>query len=359
MLRLFSNSLPNNRIVYIGLLIIAIALLLNPWLFGGSKALLIAAKICIFIVLVASYDLLIGYTGIISFAHTVFFAMGAYGIGMSISFYGPHWWSMGLGALSALCISAVVALCLGLVSFRVKRIFFAMITLAIASAFAIFLNQNYTVTGGEDGLSFRLPHILTPANEFISGKLGGARIDGKLLSFYFIYALSFICVFLMLRITQSPFGRVLTAIRENEFRSNALGYTSNVYVIGILIISSCFATIAGMMLAMANRYVNTETTASMQIMIDILLMVVLGGMGTIYGAIFGVTLVILAQNYLQALLSLATGATTDTPLSAFFEHERWLFWLGVIFIISVYFFPQGIAGSLQKLQTRVGKKHND
>ncbi len=353
MLGLISNSLPNNRILHIGLLIIALALLLNPWLFGGSKALLIAAKICIFIVLVASYDLLIGYTGIISFAHTVFFAMGAYGVGMAISFYGPYWWVMGLGTLSALVISALVALLLGLVSFRVKRIFFAMITLAIASVFAIFINQNYAITGGEDGLSFRLPSILTPAYEFVSGKVGGARINGKLLSFYMIYALSFVCVLLMLRITQSPFGRILTAIRENEFRANALGYTSNVYVIGILVLSSCFATIAGVMLAMANRYINTDTTASMQIMIDILLMVVLGGMGTIYGAVFGVTLVILAQNYLQALLGLATGATMDTPLSVFFEHERWLFWLGVIFIMSVYFFPQGIAGFLHKLQAKL------
>ncbi|MFL0799402.1 MAG: branched-chain amino acid ABC transporter permease [Agarilytica sp.] len=346
-LSLFINNISNNRLLQLGLLTVVVCLFLNPWIFGGSKALLIAGKICVFILLVASYDLLIGYTGIISFAHTIFFAMGAYGVAMAVQSFGPSWYALSFGAIAALLASAIAAFLLGVVSFRVKRIFFAMITLAIASVFAIFINQNYGVTGGEDGLRIKLPAPLTPSYKLFDEKVFGVRISGKLVSFYLIFTCTFLMLLAMLRITKSPFGRILKAIRENEFRTNALGYTSNFYVISILVMSACFATVAGIMLAILNRYINTDTTVSIQVMIDILLMVVIGGMGTIYGAVFGVALVIVAQNYIPSLLGFATSATVDTPFAVMFEHERWLFWLGMIFILSVYFLPQGIAGRLK------------
>lgn len=344
---IFSESIPNSRILQISLLAILVVLFLNPWVIGGSKALLISAKICIFILFVASYDLLIGYTGIISFAHTIFFAMGAYGVAISMQIWGTNWTALSLGTLIAITGSALTAFLLGVVSFRVKRIFFAMITLAIASVFAIFINQNFGITGGEDGLRLKVPKPLAPSFKLLDEKLFGVRINGKIVSFYLIFFSCFIMVLAMLRITKSPFGRVLKAIRENEFRTNALGYTSNFYVISILILSSVFATFAGIMIAITNRYINTDTTVSMQIMIDVLLMVVIGGMGTIYGAVFGVTLVIVAQNYIPSILGFFTNATSDMPIAVLFSHERWLFWLGMIFILSVYFFPQGIAGRLE------------
>lgn len=339
---------PRSRVLQIGLAIIFLVLVLNPWLIGGSKILLVAAKICIFILLVASYDLLIGYTGIVSFAHTVFFAIGAYGVAIAMSSMNPTWGTLGIGLLCALALSALFALALGLLSFRVKRIFFAMITLAIASAFAIFINQNSGLTGGEDGIRIKLPREISPAFKLIHDKVFGVRINGKLLSFYLILFTCTGLLFALIRITKSPFGRVLESIRENEFRTNALGYNSRLYVIGSLVIASIFATIAGALLAIANRYINTDMTASLQIMIDILLMVVIGGMGTIYGAVFGVTLVMVAQYYIPSLLGYMTSATETTPFAVLFEHERWLFWLGVIFILCVYFFPQGIAGRLEK-----------
>ncbi len=339
---------PKSRILQIGLGVIFLVLLLNPWLIGGSKALLVAAKICVFILLVASYDLLIGYTGIVSFAHTIFFAFGAYGVAIALSSLGATWAALGLGLLCSVGLSAMFALALGLLSFRVKRIFFAMVTLAIASAVAIFINQNSGITGGEDGLRIKLPKEISPSFKLLNEKIGGVRINGKLISFYLIFATCTALFLVLIRITKSPFGRVLESIRENEFRTNALGYNSRLYVIGSLVIASFFATIAGALIAIANRYINTDMTASLQIMIDILLMVVIGGMGTIYGAVFGVTLVMIAQYYIPSLLNLVNTATVDTPISMFFEHERWLFWLGVIFILCVYFFPQGIAGKLEK-----------
>lgn len=345
---LFSESLPKSRLVQLGLLLVIICLLLNPWLFGGTKVLGISAKICIFILLVASYDLLIGYTGIISFAHTIFFALGAYGVAMSVQVFGSNWLAIILGCICSLILSAIIAFFLGLISFRVKRIFFAMITLAIASAFAVFINQNIGLTGGEDGMHIKVPSPLTPTFKLLEEKFFGVWINGKLISFYMVFSFTFVMILAMLRITKSPFGRILTAIRENEFRTNALGYTSNTYVISILVMSACFATFAGVMLAITNRYISTETTITMQIMIDILLMVVIGGMGTIYGAVFGVAIIIVAQNYIPTILNFATSATVDTPFSVLFEHERWLFWLGIVFILSVYFFPQGIAGRLEK-----------
>ncbi len=345
---LFSESIPRSRVLQLILLAVLVTLFLNPWVIGGTKALLISAKICVFILFVASFDLLIGFTGIISFAHTIFFAVGAYGVTISVQTWGANWSSISIGTLLAIVCSAVMAFLLGVVSFRVKRIFFAMITLAIASVVAIFINQNFAITGGEDGLRLKLPDPLAPSFKLLDEKLFGVRINGKILSFYLVFFSCFAMVLAMLRITQSPFGRILKAIRENEFRTNALGYTSNYYVISVLIMSSVFATFAGIMLAITNRYINTETTVSMQIMIDVLLMVVIGGMGTIYGAILGVTLVIVAQNYIPSILGFFTNATENMPIAVLFSHERWLFWLGMLFILSVYFFPQGIAGRLEK-----------
>ena len=123
------------------LLLILAGLALAPFVFPGTRSLNVAAKVCVFILLVASYDLLLGYTGIVSFAHTMFFGIGAYGIAISASKLGPTWGSLALGSLAALVCSALLSLLIGILSLRVKTIFFAMITLAVATFFAILASQ--------------------------------------------------------------------------------------------------------------------------------------------------------------------------------------------------------------------------
>jgi branched-chain amino acid transport system permease protein len=142
---------------------------------------------------------------------------------------------------------------------------------------------------------------------------------------------------------------VLQAIRENEFRAEALGYRVVAYRTAASVISALAATIAGAMMALWLRYNGPDTTLSFSIMIDILLMVVIGGMGTMYGAVIGATLFVLAQSYLQVLMSAGSAALAGIPLLPDLIHpDRWLLWLGALFIVSVYAFPGGIVGRLRQ-----------
>ena len=152
----------------------------------------------------------------------------------------------------------------------------------------------------------------------------------------------------MLRMVNSPFGRVLQAVRENAFRAEAIGYRVVVYRTAATVLSAAMAALAGVLIAIWLRYTGPATTLSFEIMIDILLMVVIGGMGTMYGAVIGATLFILAQTYLQNLMGAASDATSALPLVPdLLDPGRWLLWLGVLFILSVYFFPTGIVGRLR------------
>jgi branched-chain amino acid transport system permease protein len=351
--RLLSHDRPRNRWLAIVLVAIVLALALTPFIFPGTKALNVAAKVVVFIVLAASFDLLLGYTGIVSFAHTMFFGIGAYGIAIATTRLGPTWVALALGALGALALSAVLSLVIGLFSLRVKAIFFAMITLAVASAFLALASQLSDFTGGEDGLTFKLPEALRPGTEYAAGAVLGASIDGRFLTYYIVFAVALVLVMALLRIVNSPFGRVLQAIRENDFRAEAIGYRTVVYRTIASVVSALFATLAGVLLALWLRYNGPDTTLSFEIMLDVLLIVVIGGMGTIYGAVIGSVLLVLAQNYLQDLMKLGATAVQDVPvLSQIVSPDRWLLWLGILFVLSVYYFPSGVVGRLRAMRRR-------
>jgi branched-chain amino acid transport system permease protein len=159
----------------------------------------------------------------------------------------------------------------------------------------------------------------------------------------------------LLRIVNSPFGRVLQAIRENDFRAEAIGYRTVVYRTIASVVSALFATLAGVLLALWLRYNGPDTTLSFEIMLDVLLIVVIGGMGTIYGAVVGSVLLVLAQNYLQDLMKLGESAVHGVPvLAQIVSPDRWLLWLGILFVLSVYYFPSGVVGRLRQLGARKG-----
>jgi len=229
------------------------------------------------------------------------------------------------GVAGGLVLAIVLAVLIGLFSLRVRTIFFAMITLAVASAFAIMASQLSDITGGEDGLNYRLPEILRPSFKLFEG------VNGRVLDYYIVFFVSLALVLALLRIVNSPFGSVLMAIRENPFRAEAIGYRTVVYRTLASCIAAAAAALAGALLALWSAQASPDTTLSFDIMVDILLMVVIGGMGTIYGPAIGAVLLVLAQNYLQNLVG-----------------DRWLLWLGVAFILCVYFFPTGIVGRLRR-----------
>ena len=358
--RLLSDDFPRSRLLAAVLVALFLALAFAPFIFPGVKALSVAAKVLVFIVLVASFDLLLGYTGIVNFAHTMFFGIGAYGIAISATRMGPSWAAVLVGLVASLAVSLLLSFVIGLFSLRVRAIFFAMITLAVAAAFQTLASQLSDFTGGEDGLSFRLPELISPSFEFRDEPFLGVSLDGRLIAYYLLFVACVVFVLALLRIVNSPFGRVLQAIRENEFRAEAIGYRVVVYRTVSAMLSALFATLAGAMLALWLRYNGPETSLSFEIMVDVLLIVVIGGMGTIYGAVVGAALFVVAQNYLQDLLRLGGEAITAMGgmpwLAALLSPDRWLLWLGVLFVLSVYYFPSGIVG---RLRSRTVRQHHE
>jgi branched-chain amino acid transport system permease protein len=349
-MNMLSGDPPRGRALQILLILIVLGLALAPFLFPGAKALNVAAKTCVMILLVASYDLLLGYAGIVSFAHVMFFGVGAYGVGLMLYALGPGWGALLLGLVAAAALSLALALAIGLFSLRVQSIFFAMVTLAVAYAFNVLASQLSGLTGGEDGRSFKIPDVLQPGFRLVHDKVFGVAITGKILCYYLVFAVVAAAFLVLLRVVNSPFGRVLQSIRENPFRAEALGYRTVFHRTLATCISSLGATLAGALFALWLRYVGPDTALSFSIQVDVLVMVVVGGMGSLYGAIIGAALFVFAESYLQdAMATLSQTATSaNLPLlPALFHPDRWLLWLGLAFVLAVYFAPSGIVGALK------------
>ena len=172
-------------------------------------------------------------------------------------------------------------------------------------------------------------------------------VNGRLYLYSFVFLSSLALFYLLVRIVRSPLGTVLQAIRENEMRAEAIGYRVVSYRTSVFCIAAVIAALAGVLRAVWLRYTGPDVTLSFDIMIDVLLMVVIGGMGTMVGAIVGVVIMTLAQFYLKDLMGAGAEATADLPiLPDLLNPDRWLLWLGVLFILLVYFFPSGLAGTL-------------
>ncbi|MFV8835462.1 branched-chain amino acid ABC transporter permease [Aquisalimonas sp.] len=379
---LLSGDYPRSRLLTVLLIAIFIGLALGPFLFSGTVAFRTMGLIVVFILVVAAYDLMLGYTHVVSFAHLMFFGFGAYGVAMALDSMGSNFTAIAVGTGASLLASIVVALLLGLLSLRVKAIFFALVTLAIAFSFMVLVNQLYTLTGGEDGMRVAVPRELGPAFRLdepltgfsllgwlwgvVTNPLGlvevtreaffDVRANGRLLMYYVSFVITLVLFLGMLRLVNSPFGRVLLAIRENEFRAEALGYRTVYYRTAVVVLASALATIGGVMFALVTRYITPESTLDFELAVFVLLMCVIGGMGTLYGAVIGATVFLIAQNYLQDLLGVLSGWMEHVPVLAMaaplFGSDRWLLWFGVLFVLSVYFFPTGIVGQLREWAAR-------
>ncbi|WP_213957822.1 branched-chain amino acid ABC transporter permease [Variovorax sp. dw_954] len=352
--RILSGDFPRSRVLTALLVLILLYLATAPFLFSGARSLNVAATICVFVVLVASFDLLLGYCGVVSFAHAMFYGIGAYGVAIAMHKLGPTWSAMAIGSSAALGLSVLLSFLIALVSLRVKAIFYTMMTLAVASAFGALVMRLGNFTGGDDGRTFKLPELLTPAFRLFENDVFGTTINGKVLTYYLILLSSVLLFLLMLRVVNSRFGRVLEAIRENEFRAEAIGYRTLFYRVAINCLSAALATCAGILMALWLRYVGPQTTVGFNVMLNILLMAVIGGLGTVYGSVVGVALYVVAENYLQSLMGGVSGSLESVPLLAkLFHPDRWLLWFGAVFVLSVYFFPSGIVGKLRSTTREV------
>lgn len=343
-----SGDLPRSRVLSVLLLAVLAYVLTAPFLFSGARSLNVAATICVFVVLIASFDLLLGYCGVVSFAHAMFYGIGAYSLAISMHKLGPTWMAMGVGAAIGITFSVVLSTLIALVSLRVKAVFYTMMTLAVAAAFGALVMRLSHFTGGDDGRTFRLPAVLSPGFQLFENEVLGIAINGKVLTYYLIVLCSLVLFLLMLRVVNSRFGRVLEAIRENEFRAEAIGYRTLHYRVAANCLAAALAACAGILMALWLRYVGPQTTVGFNVMLNILLMAVIGGLGTVYGSVLGVTLYVVAENYLQSWMGGLSGSLDAMPLLAkLFHPDRWMLWFGTVFVLSVYFFPSGIVGKLR------------
>jgi branched-chain amino acid transport system permease protein len=323
---------------------------LVPLVIPSFQVMDLTLKIALFAALVASYDVVIGYTGIVSFGHAMFFGFGAYAVALSLGKFGASTYGhIALGFLVGIMISAVLAVLIGAFSLRVKAIFFAMVTLAFAEFALILAVQLSGITGGEDGLSPRLPGVF--AVSYAGGTVLGIPVTGRLVTYYFVLLVCLALFLLMSRFVHSPLGRTLQAIRDNELRAEALGFRTFVFQMISSSFGSVVATILGGCYAMWVRYVNPESALGIPIMLDILLMVIIGGIGTLYGGIIGAAFLLTARTLLPDLR--AVGAALF-PASEILQRltERWLLYFGILFILVVFFFPKGVIGTVRERLAR-------
>ena len=332
-------------LVLVGVLALVPTLSLDlPFVFGGALdspgTLGLLALCLVFAGVALTYDLLFGYTGLLSFGHALYFAIGVYVMAISLTKWEfPLWQAFALTAVVGILVPVV----LGAISLRVGGIAFAMVTLAFAQAGQVLVQKNPDqLTGGEEGLGLNYEAL----PDFFVGVL-----NAKYLYWLALGYAAFVFVVVRLTVASSP-GHVLQAIRENERRVEVIGLRPFGFKLMAFVLASFLATVGGVvwLIVLGTGASPQVTTASFTL--TLLVMVVLGGTGTRYGALMGGFLYTLAD---QRLGSLA-GSSTIEKLPSFLETplSEPLFILGTLFILLVFFVPGGLASLGPRLR-RAGR----
>ncbi len=276
-------------------------------------------EILIWGLLAMSSDILIGYTGMISFGHSAFFGLGMYGAAMALlRFHPPSLW-LALG--SGLAAAALVAGAVAYFSTRLRDIYFAITTLVFSQIFYVVIFTWTEVTGGENGLAFRQPPLTLP---------GWTHRFTPTTLHWFVLAVVALSYFALRRVTRSPFGMVLQGIRENEARTLAIGYDVKRYKVVAVMLSGLFAGLAGVLYAVQNRFA-APNFVFFDVSGEVVIFNVLGGIGTLVGPVVGAAVYFLLREV----------------LSRYFT-EYYLIPVGLIFMLTVIFLPRGLLGFLRR-----------
>ena len=311
---LLAGAAKVTRITYIVLLALALA---APFL--GFYPVFVMKLLC-FALFACAFNLLLGFTGLLSFGHAAFFGSAAYVTGWFIKAQG---WTPELGMLAGAVVAGLIGLLVGLVAIRRQGIYFAMITLAIAQM-VYFICLQAPFTGGEDGLQ-GVPR----------GKLFGLISLENDTSLYYVVLAVFVLSFLFIsRIVNSPFGQVLKMIRENEPRAISLGYQVDRYKLLAFVLSAALTGLAGSMKTLVMGFA-TLSDVHWSMSGEVILMTLLGGVGTFFGPVLGSGIVIALQN----LLADKVGSWVTVII-------------GVIFVLCVLAFRKGVVGELQAYRER-------
>ncbi|MDZ5460338.1 branched-chain amino acid ABC transporter permease [Azohydromonas lata] len=301
-------------------LVVLAVLLAAPFI--GLYPVFMMKALC-FAIFACAFNLLLGYTGLLSFGHAAFMGSAAYATGWLVRSAG---WPPELGLLAGTAIAALVGLLVGLIAIRRQGIYFAMITLAMAQM-VYFVCLQVPFTGGEDGLQ-GVPR----------GHLFGFIPLGDDVAMYFVVLAVFVAVYLgVIRIVHSPYGQVLKAIRENEPRAVSLGYDVDKYKLLAFVLSTALAGLAGSLKTLVLGFA-TLSDVHWSLSGEVVLMTLLGGMGTFAGPVLGSFTIIGLQNFLADRV----GSWVTVII-------------GGIFVVCVIAFRRGIVGELLAWQQRRSK----
>lgn len=292
-------------------------LMIAPFLFYP----IFLMKLLCFALFASAFNLLLGYTGFLSFGHAAFFGGAAYVSAHAVKAWGV---TPEIGILLGVAFAAALGLVMGLIAIRRTGIYFAMITLALSQMFFFFCLQA-PFTHGEDGLQgvprghlFGFIDLSSPTNMY-----------------FFVLAVFLLGVGIVWRFVNSPFGMILKSIRENEARAVSLGYSVAGYKLGAFVMSAALAGLAGGTKALVFQFA-TLTDVAWQMSGEVILMTLLGGIGTLIGPVVGAGLVVTLQNYL---------ATSDFPVTII---------TGVVFMVCVLLFRRGLIGEFYA--SRLGRR---
>ena len=302
-----------------GLVVLVLVLLMVFPLLPFSYALAVLTDVLIFGLFAMSLDLLLGYTGLVSFGHAAFFGVGAYVAGIVGIYIGPEIY---FTLPAAILAAALAALVIGFFSIRTAGVYFLMITLAFSQMiYAAAFKAPFA--GGSNGLA----GIPRPT-------LGGGFGSNDSTAFYYlVLAIVLLSYVLLARLVASPFGKSLRGIKENESRMRAVGYNVQRYKLAAFVIAGAFAGLAGALRAQFNFFVAPDTLYWTTSGI-VLVMVIIGGAGTLIGPALGAALVQVLQNLISSYT------------------DRWPLLLGAIFILFVLYAPKGMMGIVEQLKPK-------
>ena len=278
----------------------------------------LAIRVFVFALFLTGFDLLAGYAGLISFGHAMFFGTGAYVAALTLKHVTLSVW----GVLAAsILVNAAVGAVVGYFAIRAREIYFVFLTFAFAQFFYNFVN-GWELAGAANGL----PGVPKPTLGF------GLGLGDRTVLYYFALAVAVGGYALARRLVASSYGRVLVGIRENEERARFLGYDATACLRGAFVISGLYAGVAGSLLAIDQSFV-APTLYYWSVSGEVLLMELLGGMGTLAGPVGGAAFVIVLSDTLSSLMA-----------------ERWLLVMGLIYAACVLFSPTGFAGLVRRVR---------
>jgi branched-chain amino acid transport system permease protein len=294
-------------------------------------------EVFILAILAMSYNLMFGFTGVISFGHALFFGMGGYIVGLLLEYTTlDTGLALAMGVVIGIVISAILGLLIGLVSLRLRGVYFAIFTLAVAEMFFIFFSR-LQLTRAEDGFAITdLPEWLDPSRS-------------RLTFYYLVLALFFLTFVFIRRLVHSPTGAVFKAIRDNEDRAQAIGYNSLQYKLFSIMLAGMLAAVAGILQVILNKKVGPEIL-NVNYTVEPLLMTIIGGIGTLSGPITGAAgLHLLDVFFRDAVIHVGE---TSVEIAGI-----WSLILGIIFIFVVIIFPQGVVGTWSRWRRIIARSN--